>query len=179
MKVEDALKDSWDVFRRDYIAYIIGGGIAVLGSIFIITVAPLLFGLYHMAIKGLKGEDVEIADVLWGFGRFLRSWALLIVGGVIVIAGLVLLVVPGLVLIVLFQYSIPAIVLKDCGAIEGLMKSLNVAKNNFAFSVLVAATSFVVNFIGGSIWIGWVISVPFTALIVSRAAMHLMEKESP
>ncbi len=179
MKVEDALKDSWEVFKKGYVAYIIGAGIAVLGSIFIITAAPLLFGLYRMAIKGLKGEEVEIADVLWGFGRFLRSWALLIVGGVIVVVGFVLLIVPGLLLIVLFQYAIPAIVLTDCGAIDGLRRSFSVARKNFAFSVLIAATSFVVNFVGGSLWIGWVLSVPFSALLVSRAAMHLLEKENP
>ncbi len=177
MKVEDAIKDSWEAFKNGYVAYIIGAGIAVLGSMFIITAAPLLFGLYHMAIKGLKGEEVEIADVLWGFGRFLRSWALLIVGGIIILVGLILLIVPGLVLVVLLQYSIPAIVLTECGAIEGLRKSFNLAKKNFALSILIAATSFVLNFIGWSIWIGWLISTPFTTLLVSRAAMRLMEDE--
>ncbi|MDI6859295.1 MAG: hypothetical protein QMC85_02240, partial [Methanocellales archaeon] len=73
MKVEDVLNASWRVFKEHWVSYLIATGIAVFGSIFIITAPPLIFGLYYMAIKGLNGEDVEIADIFKGFNYLVTS----------------------------------------------------------------------------------------------------------
>jgi hypothetical protein len=55
--------------------------IAVLGSVLIITMAPFIYGLNFIAIKGIRTGHVEVSDIFEGFrsGNFIRSWALLLV----------------------------------------------------------------------------------------------------
>lgn len=74
MQIETIMTDSWNIFKNNIVAYIIGALIAVIGSIFIITIAPLFYGLTYMAVRGIKGETVEINDVFEGFNNFIRSW---------------------------------------------------------------------------------------------------------
>ena len=114
--ITEGVKKAFDTFVQNIVAYIVGVLIAIIGSIFIITIAPLFYGLYYMAIKGARGEQVEIKDVFYGFssiGVIIRSWiGFLVVGlisaiiGFIVgfiigfILGLVIVAVPSLALMV-------------------------------------------------------------------------------
>jgi len=75
--ITDNLKKAFDGFVANIVAYIVGALIVAIGSIFIITAAPLVYGLYTMVLKGMRGEKVEIKDVLYGFSSgsiFIRSW---------------------------------------------------------------------------------------------------------
>jgi hypothetical protein len=63
MDIEKLLKDSWEIFKNNLVAYIIGALITIFGSIIVITSAPLAYGLTYMAVKGARGETVEIGDV--------------------------------------------------------------------------------------------------------------------
>jgi len=102
--ITDNLKKAFDGFVANIVAYIVGALIVAIGSIFIITAAPLVYGLYTMVLKGTRGEKVEIKDVLYGFSSgsiFIRSWigflGLMAVPICIWIAYMVLIFVIGLV----------------------------------------------------------------------------------
>ena len=71
------LKRATGIFIANIAAYLAGIVIAVLGSVLIVTVAPFIYGLYYMAIKGTRGEEVKIKDVFYGFSStdmFTRTW---------------------------------------------------------------------------------------------------------
>lgn len=173
MRVEDTLNASWQVFRKHWVSYLIATGIATIGSIFIITAPPLTFGLYYMAIKGLKGDDVEIADVFKGFNYLIVSWTFFIIAAVSVAIGFIFLVIPGLLLIALIQYAIPLIILRNMGATNSIRESINIGRENFTFTILLAITGLVINVIGNTLWIGWIFSMPFTVLCFTKAAIDL------
>lgn len=85
--ITSALKKGVDAFVSNVLAYIIGFLIMIIGSILIVTIAPLVYGMYYMILKGTRGEKVEIKDVFYGFksvSMFIRSWVGLIVYGLIV-----------------------------------------------------------------------------------------------
>jgi len=81
-----------------------------------------------MGLKIVRGEEVEIGDVLKGFDYFRVSWIMLIAGFFAVALGLVLLVIPGLFLIILFQYAIPIAISENVGAISSLKKCYRIGR---------------------------------------------------
>ncbi len=177
MKVEDILDDCWLVFKENWVSYLIATGIVAFGSIFIITAPPLIFGLYYMAVKGLNGDDVEIADVFKGFDYLISSWIFVIVAGLLILLGFFLLIIPGLLLLTLLQYAIPLIILKELGATDGIQKSINIGRENFTFTIILAITCFVISAIGGgALRIGWIATMPFTTLCYTKAAIDLTKE---
>jgi len=75
--ITTALKKGFDTFVQNIVAYIVGIILVFIGSIFIITSAPLMYSLYYMVLKGTRGEKVEIKDILYGFSSlsvFIRAW---------------------------------------------------------------------------------------------------------
>ncbi len=100
--------------------YIIGTLVAVFGSIFIITMAPLAYGLTYMAVRGIKGETVETNDVFEGFNHFIRSWVFVITAGILLLIGYIFLIIPGIVLSILLIYALPLLVLRDYSEIDAI-----------------------------------------------------------
>jgi len=174
MDVEVLLKDSLNVFKDNFVAYIIGTLVAVIGSIFIVTMAPLFYGLAYMAMRGVKGEKVEINDVFEGFNHFVKSWVFVIVYLVLVIIGFVLLVVPGIILLILLIYALPLLVIRDYGAIDAIKESINIGKANFTDTVVIFVIALVINAIGGSIRIGTVLTAPFVMIFYTLGAYGLI-----
>jgi len=171
--INDIVKEGYNIFKKQYVAFIVGTVIALFGMIFIITIPPLIFGIYFMCIKSIKGEEIQISDVFKGFNYFITSWVLFIVGFIAIVVGLIFLVIPGLLLMVLFQYAIAVAILENRGAISSLKRSYEIGKKNFAFSLVLWILMAVIESVGGLTRIGVLITIPFTALCVSLATHKL------
>jgi len=174
--INDIVKECYNIFKKRYVAFIVGTVIALIGMIFIITIPPLIFGIYFMCVKSIKGEEIQISDVFKGFDYFITSWVLVIVAFLAIVVGLIFLIIPGLLLMVLFQYAIPVAILENRGAISSLKRSYAIGKENFTFSLVLWILMAVISSVGELITIGVLITIPFTALCVCLAAHKLTAK---
>ena len=109
--ITEGLKKSWDVFIANIVPYIVGVLILFIAGFLsfliipLILLAPLAYGFAYMAIKGLRGDKVEIGDMfiaLKSVSLFIRSWMYLIIPFVIF---LVLGICVALISMVLAQIS--------------------------------------------------------------------------
>jgi uncharacterized membrane protein len=175
MEIETLLKDSWEIFQKNMVAYIVGALITIFGSIIVITSAPLAYGLTYMAAKGARGETVEIADVFAGFkpDKFIQSWILFLIIMIPIFIGFLLLVIPGMIIgivfSIIFLYALPLMVIKDLGAVDALKESLEIAKANLQDTVILVVIVMILNAIGSAIWIGTILTMPFSMLLLVLA----------
>ena len=175
--LNDVLGTGFNFYKKSWIVFVFGTLIASIGSIFIITAPPLFFGVYFMALKLIRGEEVEINDVFRGFDYFIVSWVMLILGGLAVLIGFMFLVIPGLFLLMLFQFAIPIAISENRGAIDSLKKSSMIARNNLQFSIILWMIFMAIDSLGGSIALGWLIAYPYTAICTCIATQKLTEGE--
>ncbi len=174
--ISGVFKKAWRISLDNFVVLIIAGLITLVGSLLIVTAPPLFFGLFYICIRLYSGEDAKISDVFKGFEYFLTSWGIALLGGLAVAIGLVLLVIPGLLLSIVFQYAAAIALIEKKGAIDSLKRSFELGKKNFEFSLILWILIAVINQIAGVIGIAVVLSIPFTTLLISIAAVDLVKK---
>lgn len=166
-------KEAWKIFSNNFVALILGGLIALIGSIFIVTIAPLWYGFNMMAVELAKGKKVKASDVFKGFNFFFRSWGLGFLALIAIVIGLVLLVIPGLLLIVMFQYAVVISIMKNKGAVDSLQASYALSKRHFSLTLVLFILLMVLNGVGGALKVGCLLTMPFTAVVIAVAAKNL------
>ena len=87
--------------------------------------------------------------------------------------GFLLLVIPGIIIsiafAIIFLYALPLMVVKDAGAVDSLKESLEIAKANPQDTIILVVVVMILNAIGSAIWIGTILTMPFTMLMLVLA----------
>lgn len=177
VKVEDALKEAFECFKNNFVTLVVASVIVAVGSIFIITFPPLIFGLYFMALKAIRREDIKIKDVLRGFDYIVASWIMFIIGFISVVAGLFFFLLPGLALMILFQYAVPIAILENRGGISSLKRSMRLARDNLQFTIILWMMLIIMHIIANSVPGLILVTCPFAVVATCIATIKLTGAE--
>jgi len=128
-------------------------------------------GLIRIAIRFCDNEKGEFADLFYCFPLFFKYLFSSILYGLIVLGGLILLIVPGIIWGIKFQFFAYFIVDKGCGPMEALKRSSAITMgakwNLFLFSLLLG----LINLVGTlCLLIGLFVTIPVT--MVARAFIY-------
>ncbi len=187
MDYEALLKNSLNVFKNNAVTLVVGLLIAIIGSVLIVTIAPLAYGFTSMAVKAARGEIIEINDVFSGFTKdnVIRSWSFVLIYGVI--AGIVGQIASILSTIVgiLFLFTLPLLVIREGtgteginGSIEAIKESIEIVKTTPFESVIVYVIMFVLNMIGALLLgVGMLVTIPMSTVLLAYATFELAGDE--
>ncbi len=98
--------------------------IAVVGIVTLVFTPVAAGGAIKMASEEVEGRPVELGtSVRFAALKLLWMWALGLIVGVIVFLGFIALIIPGVILIIMFCLTLPALLLENVGVIGSLGRS--------------------------------------------------------
>ncbi|ADE36928.1 hypothetical protein [Methanohalophilus mahii] len=175
MDYEKIFSDTWEVFKENFVTYLIATLVAMIGSILIVTIAPLLYGLVEMAVRGVKGEPIDYKDVFSGFDNFVRSWVFVLVAVILLAIGYMLLIIPGLILSILLLYAFPLLVIRGYSGIDAIKESIEIGKNNFLDTAIISVILWIISGIGSYVIFGSLITTPIVVIASVVVTYRMIE----
>ena len=169
--VKDSLLESWEAFKKDAVLYVlanlvlIGLSIVSLG----ILVGPLTVGMIGIVRKRRRGEAASVGDIFAGFSSFGASFGACVIVVLGVLVGVLLLVVPGLVFAFLSVFTLHGIAYRNLGAIAAIKHSITAVKSHALAVFVMMLVALVINTVGGLVWVGGLLTGPFTTLLFTIA----------
>jgi hypothetical protein len=181
----DRIPSSGGAVEFDYAGRSFGASLLVgaIGALIAVLISAVLqAAILRAAAQATIGDPVDVqASYRYGFKRL---WSVILVSllvGLIVAAGIILLIVPGIIFYVLLSVSIPVLIVEGRRGTEAMGRSWNLVKGHFwhALGVIVVAAlivgvvSGIIGAIGGSNWavrwiftaIAQILTVPFASLV--------------
>jgi hypothetical protein len=183
------------------------GSLTVTGgfvrSIFVLTIASLVAFLITLILLGaitraaagsIAGLPIEVGESYrFGLQRLGPLLLVMLLVWVSLLAGFILLVIPGIFLAVKFSVSVQSLVVENRRGTEAIGRSWELTKGHFwhvlgAFLlalIIAAAVSGIIGSIGGRSWlleaiftsIGQILSQPFVALVAIVIYLDLRVRE--
>ncbi len=86
LKMENAFKNGWQIFKDNFLTLTIAFFVVCLFSVTLILAPAMMAGFTYMLLRASKGEAIEIGDVFHGFSDFGRYF----VGGLLYVGVLIL-----------------------------------------------------------------------------------------
>ncbi len=139
-------------------------------------------GVIKITLAFVDGNKPKVADLFIipykpVYMTFLKYWAASLLYGLIVGIGFILLIIPGVIFAIMFQFYSYLIVDKNAGPIEALGKSAAITKgvrwNLFRFGLLLIG----INILGAMAFlVGLLISVPTTMLATAYVYRKLQSQ---
>ncbi|TAK71295.1 MAG: hypothetical protein EPO13_00210 [Actinomycetota bacterium] len=140
----------------------------IVGLVFAIVVALVSIGVYRAALKATLGETPSFSH--FTSTEHLGAYIVVaIVYGLLSVLGLILLIIPGIIVIFLFQFSTFYALDKGYGVSAALSSSFNAVTKNFVPVLLAALINIVAGILGGVLFgLLTLVVLPFAALFTAH-----------
>ena len=168
----DLFTTGWEAFVRQIgmaivwtLVYAIGTlilGVTIIG----IIILPVWVAGYLETMRAVwRGDPGEFGDFFKHMGKIGNLWAVMIIMWLGIFVGTIIFIIPGIILAVLWSQAIFLVIDKDLDAITAMTASWNRVKDEFWMVLGVLFVASLISGIGGAIWIGWLVTVPFAILV--------------
>lgn len=152
---------------------------AIISFPFWILQVISVMGLIKISLKFCDGQKPEFKDLFLAYPLFFKYLFASILFGLIVSAGIILLILPGIIWAIQFSFFRYFIVDKELGAIESLKRSSAITKGSkwdlFIFTLLVG----IINIFGAFVsFVGLFLTVPLTLVATAYIYRKLLIQEA-
>ncbi|HEY6877634.1 MAG TPA: hypothetical protein VI299_06420 [Polyangiales bacterium] len=178
-------RESWQTFRREPVLFVIAGLVTVVCSVVSLglLIGPLQVGFIELVRKVRAGEPVAVSVLFSRMDTLVSSSVAMLVAGLLCFIGLVMLVVPGLLVMFFFFWSLPAIAYEGLGGIDSLRRSAALTRANTMHTLALLFLVALAHAVGGLIMFGFVLTLPLCtiacALGYERLAAATPEAQLP
>jgi uncharacterized membrane protein len=149
--------------------------VQVIGSVIEIY---LSMGIIHIALKIYRKEAIAVRDMFLGWEYFWKTIISAILVGLTVLAGFILLIVPGIVWWVTYMFYSYFVVDKKAGPVEAMKLSRKITVGERWHILGFALVTILANLAGLILLgIGLLVSIPVTALAIVYVYQKLSEKK--
>jgi hypothetical protein len=176
--VRDTLSEAWDLFQNDFVLYVLAGLVTIATSIVSLGLlsGPVTVGFIKLVEKRRRGEEGNPTDVFDGFSQFGDSFIASLLIGVGVAIGILLFVLPGLLFGLSMVFTFPAIAIDNETATGGMAKSFSIITENLALSAVFLVILLVLSGIGGAVFFGTLLTLPFGLVLITLAYHRLCNR---
>ena len=181
LDIGKCFNDALEVYKVNILMLLLSTLIFQVISLFTLLIlsGPLFGGYCLMALNAMRKADkkIELNDMFKMLNKFWPLLGLFFLQGIAIFAGLLLLIIPGILLMTMWLYSYFIMVDKNKGVMESLKASWNLVKEKGLWINLALAVIYVVlNGVSGQIpYVGWLLNlfmVPFGVLLIVSAYMQ-------
>ncbi|BAU96854.1 hypothetical protein N24_2592 [Corynebacterium suranareeae] len=149
------------------------GGMSIVGFIVMALMFVISFvwtlNCYRNAARVVRGEQINVQSFFkfQGLGKALGIYILV---AIVTMIGTLLLVIPGIVAAVVLVFAVPAAFqLRDVTVGDAFSASWKAVSKNIGVTILLLLAAFALNFLGGAIVIGVLVTTPLTYLLYAYA----------
>ena len=168
MDFADLLQEAWHKFVAEIVSLILFTLVGALLCLTVVLIPTVIGGWFRGLLDYVREGIAPGFEELWNFDDFVPVTLLLIGGGICVTIGYMLLVIPGIILSVWWLYALFFLVDHKLGVVEALGASKDaVTESGFLnhFAILVIAS--VLGAIGGSLYLGFLLTTPFEIILLA------------
>lgn len=170
MNFEFLFKQTWSQFIAKIVKLILFFIVGGLLSITIILIPCVAGGMTRELLKlAREGKEPEF-NQLWSFEGYGQIVLFLLVGGLLIMIGYMLLIIPGIIFTVWWMYALYFIVDRNMDFWSAMSASKELVGkagfwNNFGLLLIMV----VLNALGNSVVVGGLFTTPFCMLLLTNA----------
>lgn len=176
--ISTTLSRSWDIFKQDFVLFLLATLLTgLVGAVTLgILAAPLGVGMVMMIQRKIAGDpSVSVGDVFKGLSKLVPALLASIVIFIGAFIGTLLLVLPGLFVVFTTAYTFHVMAYEDAGMVESIKRSVRLTLDNALFVLLILVIAGVINAIGSAVFIGALITAPYTAVMLTVAYEEMVK----
>jgi uncharacterized membrane protein len=134
-------------------------------------------GLLTMALAAARGREVRFSQLFEGYPHVPSLFVSMLVSSVLVFAGLLLLIVPGVYLMLMFLFYGHCIVDRSLGPFRGLGMSVSVTRGIKLSLLAVLFLVILLNFLGLlCLGVGLLVTTPITLVTVAHCYCQVADR---
>jgi uncharacterized membrane protein len=178
-----SLKEAWEMFKAEWQMWVLAtflfGLITTVAMILLVlplllVAGPLQAGMFHMALKQLRGQKLEVGDLFWGFSHWMDTALLGIVVGFIIMVGMILCIVPGIIFMAWYMFAFPLLVDRGLSWGDAMTESKKLTTQNLMDFIIFGIVAGFISSVGSyACYIGILVTLPLYYLMISVAYRDL------
>lgn len=162
-------RETWDLFRREPVLFVLGSLVVTLVSVFSLGLlaGPVSAGYVEMVRRGRRGEPLAMGLIFSRFDTLVPSAVAFLIIGIAVFIGIFLLVLPGLVVALFTAFTLHVITYENVGGIAAMQRSVAIVRANFIQVLALLLLIAVAHAVGGIIVFGVLLTAPLSLIALT------------